>query len=856
MYSFFTFRQESLAIHKFFCTFAGKNRHSVIMNTKHLLLACLLCLVTIGATAQKNFDPKTQHTLKTLQKGVSKELADYRKANISQIRYKFTFNIPSNQKENVTGTAIISFMLRERNDVVLDFQGQFSGACIINGKQRVAPCKEEHIVLPMKHVQAGLNTLVLNFACRNTALNRHPNYLYTSFATDHAHSCFPCFDQPDMRALFTTAFKVPKGWRTMVSDSINPIPTHLFAFVAGQFQEMTNPHNGKIIRAFYLETNPQKTSQLHDIFNHVSNSLQWMENYTGIKSPFPEYGMLILPGFQHSGTEYSGIIQLHDRRLFLGESPSQEELLRRTEFIAHETAHLWFGNMVSQKRLDDVWGKEIFARYMAAKITRDKLPKIDLELNYIQTFQAHAIAIDRTDDTHPIVQTQACPDETTILADNIIHDKIPVMMRILEQLMGQKRMQSSLQKFLRKFYFKSASWDDLVETLDRETPSIGIRQMADAWTEQKGIPTTHITYQDGKLIVTQASPYSQEGCLRQKFDIRIIYDLGSSRTLTVDMQQPTMTFDLSQAPSCIIPNYNGYGYGRFTLDETYTSKLAQRLIITRDDLQRYALLLTLHDNYLMGRIAPSYFGELYRNMTKEKNPFIMQVCIDHMFNIAFDQPTKERQTLELCMMDLIPENRNSECRRIIIRKLARHATSPEVLNNIYDLWSRHDDPLFDAHDYMEMAYRLAIMRPDEWQQIIDTERQYLTTDLLRQEFDYVSRACNPDINAQRQLFNELLKPEKRQQESWALHVLELLNADVREPSSNVYITSSLASLEYLQQTSDIFFCSDWVKSLFTGHKSQEARLIVETFLKEHQKFQPLLRNKVVEASWPLMNNRR
>lgn len=853
MSSFLTFRQESLVIHKFFCTFAGKNRHSRIMNTKHILLTCLLFAVTIGVTAQKNIEQQTQRTLRTLQKGVSKELAERRKANISQIHYKYTFNIPSNQKSNVTGTAIITFMVKKREDVVLDFRGTFSGVCILNDKQRVVPYKEEHIVLPTKHVQIGINTLIMNFTCRNTALNRHSNYLYTSFAFDNARSCIPCFDQPDLLATFTTELKIPEGWRKMASDSNTPIPSNLYAFAAGHFQELSAPNNGNAIRAFYLETDPQKTCQLNDIFNDLSYSLRWMEDYTGIKNPFPEYGMLILPDFQHSAVGYSGIMQLHDRRLFLDAFFTQEELQRRKEFIAHEAAHLWYGNIVWPTHQGDTWGKELFASYMAAKITRDGLPKADYEKNFSQTYLSRAIATERTDGTHPIIQASTSIDETAILNDKVIYNKTPVMMHMMEQLMGQKKMQYALQRFFRKYYFKNASWMHLIEVLDQEAPTVGIRQMNEVWAMQKGMPTIHTTYRNGKLIITQSDPNGQRLYWHQKFDIRIINDLGSSHTITVDMNQPAIAYELKQTPSSIIPNCSGNGYGHFTLDEAYTNKLAQRLIITRDDSQRQALLLTLFDNYLLGRIAPSYFGEIYRNMTKEKNPFIMQTCIDHMFKIAFDQPSKERQTLELCMMDLIPENRNSECRHIIIRKLSRHATAPEIINSIYELWSRHNDPLFDAHDYMEMAYRLAIMRPEEWQRIIDTERQYLTDDQLLQEFEFVSRACNPDLTAQHRLFNELLKPENRQHKTWALHTLELLNADVREPSSNTYIQSSLASLEYLQQTSDIFFCSDWLKSLLAGHKSQEALQIIEKYLKSHPNLQPQLRNEVLEAAWSLTN---
>ena len=75
------------------------------------------------------------------------------------MNYDLTFNIPASQKQVVTGTAIISFMLAERDDVVLDFQGTFSGACIINGKQRTVTYQKEHIVLPMKQMKEGLNTV-------------------------------------------------------------------------------------------------------------------------------------------------------------------------------------------------------------------------------------------------------------------------------------------------------------------------------------------------------------------------------------------------------------------------------------------------------------------------------------------------------------------------------------------------------------------------------------------------------------------------------------------------------------------------------------------------------------------------
>ena len=802
-------------------------------------LALLLCLTFSGINAQ------------IFEKGVSKELAELRIKNLSNISYDLTFTIPSTLKKSVTGTVTISVFLDDRKDIVLDFQGAFSGACIVNGKKRVAEKINEHIIIPKKFTKGGMNQIEMNFTCQDKALNRHSDYMYTLFVPDQARSCFPCFDQPDLRATFSTHINVPEGWKTMVSDGSNPIPTYLYSFVAGKFEEKTAMRDGHRMRILYREQSPERESQLPIIFDEAGQALKWMEDYTGLSCPFKEYGMVVLPGYQFGGMEHPGAIQFSDRRLFLGATPSLDEKLSRMELIAHETAHLWFGDMVSLRWFEDIWAKEVYANFMASKITRKQYSKIDYELNFQKTYQTRAIALDRTEGTHPIAQELKNLNHASLLYDDIIYDKTPVMMRILESILGESHMRAGIQKYLRKYYFKNASWNDLIETLNQQNPSAGIRQFSEVWVKQKGMPVIHTSYKDGKLIVSQNDPYGRGLCWRQKFDIRLIYDLGHSRTVSVDMREPVVSITLNDRPNGIIPNYNGRGYGVFTLDDAYIKALPQRLMITRDELNRYMLLQTIFDNYQMGKVPPSYFGELYRCMTKERNPLIMQTIIDHMAKIAFDQPRSERATLEQCMIDIMTENKRPECRQAIIRKMATFATSPEVLDMLYTIWNDQNDPLFNEHDYMEMAYRLAILRPQECDSILDKQRQWLKSDQLREEFDYVSRACNPDENAQRTLFNQLLKPENRKHEPWALHVLRLLSADVREPQNNVYIPASLESLEYIQQTSDIFFANNWLTALFEGHKSREALSDAEKFLANDKKLQEYLRNKILIAIWPL-----
>ena len=817
------------------------------MKNIKILLMIFLSMMVLSTHAQM------------LSKGVSKELADHRKVNISNVVYDLTFNIPSNLSHKVTGTAIISFDLKEQEDLILDFQGEFNGTAYVyygkkNNKRRSfeALYKDEHIIIPMRQLQAGKNKIELNFTCQDKALNRNKDYVYTLFVPDLARSVFPCFDQPDLRAVFVTTLHTPSGWKTMTSDNSCQLPTYLYSFVAGNFQEKTGTRNGRLMRALYRETDPAKVAQLDKVFDETSQALKWMEGYTSIACPFKEYGMVILPNYQFGGMEHPGAIQLSDRRIFLEKNATQEEELYRTELIAHEIAHLWFGDLVSLKWFGDVWTKEVLANFMASKITRRQYKGIDHDLNFLKTFQNAAIAIDRTDGTHAIAQELNNLNHASLLYDNIIYDKAPVMMRMMEQVMGAPAMQNGLNRFLIDHQFDNASWDDLIKALDKTAPSAGVKKFSDIWVKQKGMPNIHTSYKDGQIVVTQSDPLHRGIFWPQQFEVKVIYDLTESQTLTVDMQKPTMTFKVPGRPSYIIPNSNGKGYGRFTLDDNYTRQMPKRLITTRNDLNRYALLQVIHDNYLMGKISPSYFSELYRLMVKERNPQIMSTAIEHMFKILEDVNVDQRAALELCMMDLLNENRTNECHQYIIRKMSSCVSSPEVLDQIESIWRNHNDPLLNEHDYMEMAYRLAIMHPQQWQEILSTQRARLTTDDLKNEFDYVCRACNPDGNQRLQLFNDLLRPENRQKEPWAIAMLRLLNSDVFEPQSNGYIESSLKSLEYIQQTSDIFFPSKWMKALMAGHKSREAAQAIDSFIKATPNYPSNLKNIVLEASWILM----
>ena len=542
------------------------------MKTVKGLFVLILSLVVLGVNAQ----------------------TDNRKGNISGILYQLSFNIPENPSEKVTGKATITFDIRSKQDVVLDFQGTPGNVMVFKankgkGKKANVKVQNDQIIIPGKMFKPGTNRIAIDFTSQEKALTRSGNVVYTQVQADEGRALFPCFDDNDMRAQYQTTINAPEGWKSVTVDMAEKMAPVDYTFITGKLFEKTSNTDGRNLRVLYSATEPDKVAQVDQVFQEVAKSMKWMEGYTGIGNPYEkECVIFILPSLDLGGLERRGYIVLSEKAILLGKKPSKEELLKRTELIAHETSHIWFGNITA---IDEPWAKEVLANFMASKITRSQYKKDEVEVSFMNTYMRNAIAMDRTEATHPIAQEVDNPHDPILWYDNINYCKGPVMMRMMEDEMGAEAMQKGLQQCLRDHYLSHISWDQIVETLDKQAPAAGVRQFSDVWVKQKGMPIITCAYKDGQIVVSQTDPYGRGLCWRQKFELKVISNLGVAQTIKVDMQQPTMTFkQKGGAPGFIIPNQDGRGYGRFTLDDNYVKILPTKLITTRNDINRYTLL--------------------------------------------------------------------------------------------------------------------------------------------------------------------------------------------------------------------------------------------------------------------------
>ena len=135
---------------------------------------------------------------------------------------------------------------------------------------------------------------------------------------------------------------------------------------------------------FHRETDAAKVARNRDaIFDLHAAALAWLEDYTAIPYPFGKFDFVLIPSFQFGGMEHAGRDPLQRASLMLDESATQNQLLDRASTIAHETSHMWFGDLVTMRWFNDVWMKEVFANFMAAKIVNPSFPQVNHELRFL-----------------------------------------------------------------------------------------------------------------------------------------------------------------------------------------------------------------------------------------------------------------------------------------------------------------------------------------------------------------------------------------------------------------------------------------------------------------------------------------
>jgi aminopeptidase N len=827
----------------------------------------------------------TMQPLKDPAPGIPLTLAEERAGRISDLRYDLHFSIPAEQSARVTGRVAITFVLKDATrPLSLDFAPGTGVRSLRTATKTVTQATvPDHLVLPPEDLHEGRNEILIDFVAGDAALNRNPEFLYTLFVPARAHLTFPCFDQPDLKARWTLGLDVPAGWLAIANGAetgrseadgrvrltfaeTEPLPTYLVAFAAGRFSIETAERGSRTFRMLHRETDAAKVARNRDaVFDLHASALAWLERYTGIPYPWGKFDFLLVPSFQFGGMEHAGAIFYNAASLLLDPSATQNQQLSRASLIAHETAHMWFGDLVTMRWFNDVWMKEVFANFMAAKIVNPSFPEINHDLRFLLAHYPSAYEIDRTPGTNAIRQPLDNLNEAGSLYGAIIYQKAPIVMRQLEGILGEAAFREGLQQYLRAHRFANATWADLIVLLDERTPE-DLEAWSRAWVEEAGRPIvgTELRIDNGRitsLSFVQRDPYERRGLVwNQRLQVTLGLPDGL-RTLPVRIADGRVDVPDVRglpAPRFVLPSGGGIGYGRFELDAASREYLVAHLPEIDDPLTRGAAWITLWEQMLDRRTPASRVMDLaLRALPRETDEQNVQRILGYARQAYWNflpAPGRDRVAPRLeqvlgAGLAAAPTSSLKSAWFSALRDVAQTGATVAWLERVWRKTENVPGLTLAEPDYITLALELAVREPAAWKYILDEQLARIENPDRKARFAYVRPALSADQGVRDTFFERLNNVAFRQGEAWVLEGLTYLHHPRRAAASEKYITPSLVMLREIQRTGDIFFPKRWMDATLGGHSSAASARMVARFLAElPQDYPDRLRRVILSSS--------
>ena len=815
-----------------------------------------------------------------IEPGVSYNLAAYRHSIISNIQYTLNFDIPATKSADINAAETITFDLSSSTEPLqIDFKQSAANvkSIIVNGTKATAVLRDEHLVIGSEYLHRGTNKVDLQFIAGNVALNRNDDFMYALFVPDRARTVFPCFDQPDLKANFLLTLALPNGWSVLANgikkDSVingqqttyhfansDKLPTYLFSFTAGKYADVKKMIGSREAEFLYRETDPLKIKlSVDSIFKAHDNAISFLEEWTGIPFPFQKVGFVAIPDFQFGGMEHPGEVQYKASGLFLDDGATKDMLIARSNVISHETSHMWFGDMVTMDWFNDVWMKEVFANFMADKVTENLMGSEIFNLKFLQDHYPAAYGVDRTPGANPIRQQLDNLQDAGSLYGNIIYHKAPIMMRQLELLMGKDNFQKGIREYLEKYKYGNATWDDLIAILSKYSKT-DLYDWNKVWVNEPGRPVFNYTIDYKKntishFTLTQTPESGLKRIWPQVFDISLIYP-NYRKDFKVDMDQAVVSLkDVigSDKPLFILFNSNGLGYGLFPTDKNSFS----RLFDLQSPVQRASSYITAYENMLAGRdIKPDELLNLFiKGIAAEKDEMNLRSLTGYIQSIywEFILPSGRLQmapTLETALWDAMQQDTLPNNKKILFRAYQDIYLTSTARANLYKIWQQKQPPAgvkLNEDDYTSMALSIAL-KSDTITSVLKQQEARITNTDRKSRLEFLMPALSLDPAVRDAFFNSLQQQKSRAKEAWVTTALGYLNSPLRQSTSIKYLPKSLEMVEEIQRTGDVFFPQSWLAAIFGNYQSREAWQIVDSFLKNHPNYNPKLKDKILQAT--------
>ena len=403
----------------------------------------------------------------------------------------------------------------------------------VAGQTRPFTVDNENEALHIELAEARSVELVIAFSGKITdnMTGIYPSYytvdgvkkevLSTQFESHFAREAFPCVDEPEAKATFDLALRFDQAEGELALSNMPEIDvesrketgiwkfettprmsSYLLAFVAGDLQGVTaKTKNGTLVGVYSTKAHP--LSNLDFSLDIAVRSIEFYEDYYGVKYPIPQSLHIALPDFSAGAMENWGLVTYREVYLVVDENSTFASRQEVALVIAHELAHQWFGNLVTMKWWDDLWLNESFANMMEYVC----VDAIEPSWNIFEDFQTggvpSALKRDATDGVQSVHVEVSHPDEINTLFDGaIVYAKGSRLMHMLRRWLGDADFAKGLHAYFEKHQYSNTIGRDLWNALGQASGR-DVASFMDSWLEQPGYPVLTATVENDVLKISQ-----------------------------------------------------------------------------------------------------------------------------------------------------------------------------------------------------------------------------------------------------------------------------------------------------------------------------------------------------------------